>query len=412
MATLSSKVHVLEPGDTGVKGDKGDTGIQGIRGDTGTAGAKGDTGTKGDTGVHGDSGIQGITGDTGIQGTHGDTGTKGDTGVLGAKGDTGVKGDTGNTGAKGDTGTHGDTGVSVTGDTGVQGIKGDTGYKGDTGTKGDTGPVYAIPFTWYAPVVGYQSAPPGSPANGARYFVKTTGTAAWAGHNEDIAEYVTDHWIFFDTAEGDACVNNADDLVYTFNGTSWVAVGTPVQGDTGTHGDTGVKGDTGAASTVKGDTGIQGTHGDTGVAGVNGDTGVAGAKGDTGTAGAKGDTGTHGDTGVAGSQGDTGVGGFLYTTQAVALTPAVKGWRYMCNTTSGPFTITLPAAPNEGDTISFYDSYGTFGANNLTIARNGKKIDGLAEDLVLDVNSIGVDLVFSASTANGWILNISQNLLP
>jgi hypothetical protein len=144
-------------------------------------------------------------------------------------------------------------------------------------------------------------------------------------------------------------------------------------------------------------------QGDTG---VTGDTGIQGIKGDTGT---QGDTGIQGDTGVTG---DTGTGGFLYTTLATALNPAVKGWRYMCNTSGGPFTITLPAAPAEGDTISIFDSAGTFQTNNLTIARNGKNIDGLAEDLVLDVNSIGVDLIYGANATNGWILNISQNMLP
>ena len=44
--------------------------------------------------------------------------------------------------------------------------------------------------------------------------------------------------------------------------------------------------------------------------------------------------------------------------------------------TSAARTLTLPASPSVGDTISIYDATGTAATNNITIARNGSKING------------------------------------
>jgi hypothetical protein len=46
------------------------------------------------------------------------------------------------------------------------------------------------------------SAPPGSPADGDRYIVAGTGTGAWAGHDGDIAFYMSSSWNFINIAEG------------------------------------------------------------------------------------------------------------------------------------------------------------------------------------------------------------------
>tara|TARA_R100000458_G_C8180605_1_gene177787 strand:+ start:381 stop:536 length:156 start_codon:yes stop_codon:yes gene_type:complete len=46
---------------------------------------------------------------------------------------------------------------------------------------------------------------------------------------------------------------------------------------------------------------------------------------------------------------------------------------------------------------------GTFDTNNLTIARNGKKIQGDASDLTVATERAGLGLVFSGDT-NGWLL--------
>jgi len=82
---------------------------------------------------------------------------------------------------------------------------------------------------------------------------------------------------------------------------------------------------------------------------------------------------------------------------------AVAGYGYFCNTTGGAFTVTLPTSPVLGDFISFIDYAGTFDTENLTIARNGKNIQGVAEDLTVSVERAGLTLVFVDDT-QGWLL--------
>jgi hypothetical protein len=82
---------------------------------------------------------------------------------------------------------------------------------------------------------------------------------------------------------------------------------------------------------------------------------------------------------------------------------AVAGYGYFCNTTGGAFTVTLPTSPSLGDFVSFIDYAGTFDTNNLTIARNGKNIQGVAEDLTVSVERAGLTLVFVDNT-QGWLL--------
>jgi hypothetical protein len=82
---------------------------------------------------------------------------------------------------------------------------------------------------------------------------------------------------------------------------------------------------------------------------------------------------------------------------------AVAGYGYFCNTTGGAFTVTLPTSPVLGDFISFIDYAGTFDTNNLTIARNGKNIQGAAADLTVNVERAGFTLVFVDNT-QGWLL--------
>ena len=70
----------------------------------------------------------------------------------------------------------------------------------------------------------------------------------------------------------------------------------------------------------------------------------------------------------------------------------------LANTASGAFTITLPATPATGNQVVVADAGGDFGANALTIARNGSTIANAAEDLVCDINDISVQLVYSGNT--------------
>ena len=82
---------------------------------------------------------------------------------------------------------------------------------------------------------------------------------------------------------------------------------------------------------------------------------------------------------------------------------AVAKEGYFCDTTSAAFTATLPTSAVIGDFISFVDYAGTFDTNNLTIARNGHNIQGVAEDLTVSVERAGLTLVYVDST-QGWLL--------
>jgi hypothetical protein len=73
------------------------------------------------------------------------------------------------------------------------------------------------------------------------------------------------------------------------------------------------------------------------------------------------------------------------------------------NTTSSAFTATLPASATIGDFISFIDYAGTFDTNNLTVARNGHKIQGDASDLTVATERAGFTLVYVDAT-QGWLL--------
>ena len=79
------------------------------------------------------------------------------------------------------------------------------------------------------------------------------------------------------------------------------------------------------------------------------------------------------------------------------------GEGYFVNTSSIAITATLPATPTIGDSASFIDYAGTFDTNNLTIARNGKNIQGAAADLTVSVERAGLTLVFVDDT-QGWLL--------
>jgi hypothetical protein len=81
---------------------------------------------------------------------------------------------------------------------------------------------------------------------------------------------------------------------------------------------------------------------------------------------------------------------------------AVTKDRYFVVPVSG-LIITLPASPNTGDEVSIVDAAGTAATTNFTIARNGSLIQGSASDLVFNVNSKSIRLVYSNSTY-GWRL--------
>lgn len=79
--------------------------------------------------------------------------------------------------------------------------------------------------------------------------------------------------------------------------------------------------------------------------------------------------------------------------------------RILANSTSAAFTITLPLSTTllENDTIQIIDIGGLAFTNNITVARNGAKIQNLAEDLTINVNNASVTLLYTGPTL-GWVI--------
>jgi hypothetical protein len=77
---------------------------------------------------------------------------------------------------------------------------------------------------------------------------------------------------------------------------------------------------------------------------------------------------------------------------------ASNGDHIAANTSSSAFTITLPASPATGAQVVIFDAGGSWATRNLTVARNGQTIEGLAEDLVCNVNNRRVALYFTGTT--------------
>ena len=106
-------------------------------------------------------------------------------------------------------------------------------------------------------------------------------------------------------------------------------------------------------------------------------------------------TGTWPNQTIAASGGG---GGIIYTTVKTANYTAVANDGVQTNTTSGAFTVNLPATPSNGDQVFVADSAGTWGTNNLTIGRNGSTIEGSATDLVCDISGVNVQCVYNGTT--------------
>lgn len=81
--------------------------------------------------------------------------------------------------------------------------------------------------------------------------------------------------------------------------------------------------------------------------------------------------------------------------------------RVLC--TAGGITITLPNTSSdggslvEGDTVQIVDVGGNAGSSSITVARNGANIQGVAENLTIDINNAAPVLVYSGATY-GWVI--------
>jgi hypothetical protein len=96
-------------------------------------------------------------------------------------------------------------------------------------------------------------------------------------------------------------------------------------------------------------------------------------------------------------------GGTSWQSVITGATTMVSGRGYFVNTTSSAFTMTLPASPSIGDSVTIIDYAGTFDSNNCTVGRNSQKIHGASEDLTVATERAAFTLVFTDST-QGWLL--------
>ena len=95
-------------------------------------------------------------------------------------------------------------------------------------------------------------------------------------------------------------------------------------------------------------------------------------------------------------------GGTQWQAVKTANYTASAGQGVFANTTSGSFTVTLPAG-TLGDEVTIVDYAGTFDSNALTVAANGsEKIFGSTDDLTVSTERAAFTLVFTDST-QGWL---------
>jgi len=81
---------------------------------------------------------------------------------------------------------------------------------------------------WQTPADDILSTPPTSPVLDSRYIINPTGTGAWAGHDNEIAQWNGADWDFTTPQEGWTLWVRDVDTNYNYNGTAWVEFGTTV----------------------------------------------------------------------------------------------------------------------------------------------------------------------------------------
>ena len=91
------------------------------------------------------------------------------------------------------------------------------------------------------------------------------------------------------------------------------------------------------------------------------------------------------------------------TTVQTSSFTAVADSGYFVNTTSAAVTVTLPSSAARNDKITIVDYAGTAATNNIIIAANGLKINGLsAPPIKITTNRTGLTLTYIDST-QGWL---------
>jgi hypothetical protein len=100
----------------------------------------------------------------------------------------------------------------------------------------------------------------------------------------------------------------------------------------------------------------------------------------------------------------TGTAGAIIREVSSAFNASVND-RILADTSTAGFIITLPANGTllQNDTIQIIDIGNAMATNNLTVARNLSKINGLTEDLVINVSGSVITLTYTGSNY-GWVI--------
>lgn len=74
------------------------------------------------------------------------------------------------------------------------------------------------------------------------------------------------------------------------------------------------------------------------------------------------------------------------------------GEKVAADSTGSSFTISLPAAPVQGDTVELADAGAGWGLTNIMLGRNGSTIMGLAEDMTLNISRLSLVVTYDGTT--------------
>jgi len=94
---------------------------------------------------------------------------------------------------------------------------------------------------------------------------------------------------------------------------------------------------------------------------------------------------------------DAGFGGGVEYIRKTSNYTVESGEKVIADTSSGIWTLTLPANPSTGDNVVVVDG-GNWSTNNLTVVRNGSTIEGAAENLVMDIEGAEVDFIYDGTS--------------
>jgi len=103
-----------------------------------------------------------------------------------------------------------------------------------------------------------------------------------------------------------------------------------------------------------------------------------------------------------------GAGGGLNTVNIDSDSNVYTNKLYIVDTSSAALTVTLPSSPAAGEMLWIADGNNNAQNNNVTVARNGNKINDDDDDLTCDVNGFFIGLVYNAN-GSWYVTNANSN---